>query len=149
MDRSDKRPPPLDQLGVAALGCQPGKEKAHLALTQPCQPPGGDDSAFPKGSEWGPDSASAPAESPGVPPRLDVVLRVAGARGSPCRLVPVPQGSGFAYSRVVDTDTTGLHSDSPDGLVTFSRNRCRVRGSRPPTTCLVAYPLDGRHTDTR
>ena len=42
------------------------------------------------------------------------------------------------YSRVVDTETTGLYAYSPEGLVTFSRNRYRVRGSRPSTTCLVA-----------
>lgn len=49
-----------------------------------------------------------------------------------------------AYSLVVDTETTGLYSYSPEGLVTFSRNLYSVRGSRPSTTCFVAYPLDGR-----
>lgn len=80
----------------------------------------------------------------GSPSRSDVVLRGAGAPGlTLAGLSRFLGGSGFAYSRVVDTDTTGLHSDSPDGLVTFSRNRCSVRGSKPSTTCLVAYPLDG------
>lgn len=41
------------------------------------------------------------------------------------------------YSLVVDTDTTGLYSQSPEGLVTLSRNRYTVRGSKPSTTCCV------------
>lgn len=50
----------------------------------------------------------------------------------------------FAYSLVVDTETTGLYSYSPEGLVTFSLNLYSVRGSKPSTTCFVAYPLGGR-----
>lgn len=53
-------------------------------------------------------------------------------------------GVSKLYSLVVDTETTGLYSYSPEGLVTFSRNLYSVRGSRPSTTCFVAYPLDGR-----
>lgn len=48
------------------------------------------------------------------------------------------------YSLVVDTETSGLYSHSPEGLVTFRRNLYSVLGSRPSTTCFVAYPLDRR-----